>query len=261
MSGAGHAVEAHRIHRRIGLRLMDEMGSQLSRAGKSVRLGCKGGDDIRLRLLFPDVPGDFTDAGKAAQGLKQEVRCPQLQEYVHGEPEFLQRPLGVGHGHRAQVCKYKCIPGGLLGNVPARFDDLPAGFLPHGQPIRPKGVGFDGIAAGSQIGLMHRLDLLRGLQIGGLAAVGRAVVLGHEIAAHGPVENQRMLLQKCSNIHCSVPFVIPAPSVQCPHSLSRPWHSSPRRSPWHIPASKPRRRPRFYSRGRFPGWPEWSPPC
>ena len=189
MSCSEYAVESQRIHRRIFLRLVNQMGYQLTRTGKSVRLRGKGGDDKRLRLLFPNILGDFADAGKAAERLKQEIFCPKRQKNIHGEPIFLQRPLGIGHGHRAQVCKHKGIPRRFHSNAPARFYHLPAFFRSQCQPVRPKGIGFDGIAAGRKIGPMHFRHLLRSLEIGGFAAVRRAVILCHQIAAHGPVKN------------------------------------------------------------------------
>ena len=194
MSGSGHTVQTYCVHCGISLRLMNQMGCQLSGAGKSVGLRCKGGDNKRLRLPLSNIFCNFSNTGKAAECLKQEVFRAQLQEHIHREPVFLQRPFCIGHGHRTNIRKDKGISGCLCGNVPACFYDPSTGFLSQRQPICTKGVCLDGVAPGRQIGFVHLCHLLRRIQIGGFAAVGRAVILCHEITSHGTVKNQRMLL-------------------------------------------------------------------
>ena len=214
MVGAGHAVEAHRVHRLQGGGAAEQRLAGKSLPGGPVKCHGERDDQVSVWIAFLQMLRQLGRAGVGGLGFQQEAAHPLGQEQVGlaavSLPPAQLRPLRRGPeiGEYIGATGFGAVPGNAAGGG----DDLRRQLPPALGQIHPggEGVGFDGAAARVQVCPMEVGDLAGIGEIGQLAPLLGPPRQGCETGPHGPVKQQRaVFLDKRADIcHPSTFFAI-----------------------------------------------------
>ena len=200
--GAGHAVEAHRVHRLQRGGAQQQVFAVLAQPGGAGGIHRKAHQQKGVGAALFQPRRRLGHAVLAGQRFQQEIRHPLLQKQLHLHlPRFRGGAPGLQR-RGAKVGKHRRVKGGGLrqrkaaGGLNVRGGS--GGVAKGGVHPRRKGVGLDGPAARLQIRPVDGRNGLRVVDAGLLhPLVGMAV-----IGAHGAVKQQRTAPgQMFPNVH------------------------------------------------------------
>ena len=187
-AGGQQAVQAHGVHLTAGRHPGRHLPAGQALPGVAVGQRRKGYQHKGVRPPALDIGRSFSQAGVAAEGLKQEIFRTQLQKHFRYRLVALGSGVGFGVGGgphvREQGALSPCLCQSLGSQLPAGPGQLlPAGNMGCRHPGQAEGIGLEGLSPCRQVFPVHRQDARRVLQVGLFALQPRP---GLVIGAHPP---------------------------------------------------------------------------